>query len=125
MTGASFAVAEEVSHVTRQCQANMHLHCDDAMCACPVCHHWCHVCGALCRSVYTVPDHEKVDPDLRGKSACAVCYSTATLRMPRGQGCEVCGAPHGYRSLARDPEGLYRCGSCHEKAGTAVPGPPS
>lgn len=106
--------------ISRQCAASMHLHCaEPAGCACPVCHNICSVCGQRVMNVITLPDHPAILADVRGTGACAACYGTLTALLPKGQGCEVCGAPQGYRNL-RDPAGLYKCQDCHVAAGTAA-----
>jgi hypothetical protein len=106
-----------LQHISRQCAAQMHLHCSGIECKCPVCHHVCTVCGTSCMTVKVIPSRWGVNPELWEKLACANCYLTATTRISRGQGCEDCGGPKGYRNL-RDPSNTYRCIACHDAAGT-------
>lgn len=107
----------EVIIVCRPCRGNMHVHCYHADCACLSCRHTCEVCGQPCRVIRVIPGTKALAEDLRDKKACTTCYLTATALLPRGQGCEDCDGPSGYRN-PRDPSGTYRCIACHEAAGT-------
>jgi hypothetical protein len=73
----------------------------------------------MCRNIITLPNHPAVTEQYRGAGACTTCYRALTVLLPKGQGCEVCGGPAGYRNL-RDPAGLYKCHECHVAAGTAA-----
>jgi hypothetical protein len=103
--------------VSLQCAAEMHLHCPG--CACTVCHHTCPNCSDSCRTVYVVPEHESILPQLAGAKVCAKCYLAVTTDVPNGQGCERCGAPQGYRS-PRDRGGEYLCISCQDSSNATI-----
>jgi hypothetical protein len=105
-----------IAVVSRQCEANMHLHCKDSGCGCQVCHNTCGICGQPCRSVYRTADSELLAEGLRDKVACAVCYQATKSVVPR-VGCESCGGPKGYR----DPgslDGQYLCLECRRESNT-------
>src|SRR5215472_15463858 len=107
--------------ISTQCRANMHLHCPDPLtCACTVCHNRCNVCGTICMNVIELPDHPAVTAEYRERSACSTCYRILTALLPKGQGCELCGGPVGYRDAA-DPAGPYACLECRQRAGMRIP----
>lgn len=101
--------------VSRQCEANMHLHCKEPSCGCRVCHHICTICGQPCHNTYQTPDSELLAEELRDKTACAACYQTTKSVVPP-VGCSGCGGPKGYRDPG-DPEGRYLCLECRRELG--------
>jgi hypothetical protein len=103
--------------VSRQCQAQMHLHCTDENCGCPYCHKQCEVCGQKCRAIYQTPDTAVLADDIRDKPACMACYLAASSLVPQPR-CEVCAGSRGYRDPG-DGDGLYLCISCRAAFGLA------
>src|SRR5277367_2222706 len=98
--------------VCKPCRALIHSCCASENCRCTSCRHHCTICNQSCRVVYRTSDTGILAEELRGKQACYKCYLAVTSIIPRGQGCEQCGGPTGYRN-PRDPSDTYRCISCH------------
>jgi hypothetical protein len=120
MSETEMGETEMSAVISRQCLASMHLHCEDPSCRCPVCHHTCGICGQECRAVHKLPviaGHS----DLSEKEACSTCYRTVIALLPKkGQGCERCGKPQGYRSLRGQDGSLYLCASCQQAGGSLI-----
>lgn len=105
-----------IREISVQCAGNMHTHCQMTGCGCTVCHHQCDVCKRTCRTIYHPPSIPQVPEQFHDQDMCATCYIIAMKHAPRGQGCENCGGPAGWRRI-REPGGRYLCYECRKSLG--------
>jgi hypothetical protein len=100
--------------VSRACRASMHMHCQDwDGCGCDQCHFTCSLCRKRCRAVYAIPAPQGTGT----QDVCAGCYRALSSSLPKGQGCERCGGPRGYRNPAASGD-VYLCLTCRRETGT-------